>query len=87
MPARPNAAVPVMLTLQLYDSIFAVSVTVGISAVPSDEVFHRLMFDIPSPERFAVPGGEPLRWRIGLRGEEWRGWGLDLIEMRVEKLP
>jgi hypothetical protein len=87
MPARPNAAAPVMLTLQLYDSIFAVWVTVGVREEPSDGVFHRLMFDISSPERFAVPGGQPLRWRIGLRGEDWRDWGLDLIEMRVEKLP
>lgn len=87
MPARPNAAVPVMLTVQFYDSIFAVWVTVGVRAVPSDEFFHRLMFDIPNPELFAVPGGEPLRWRIGLIGEEWSDWGLDLIEMRVEKLP
>ena len=34
-----------------------------------------------------VPAGEPLRWRIGLRGEDWRDWELDQIEMRVEKLP
>jgi len=61
------------MTLQLYDSIFAVWVTVGVRAEPSDGVFHRLMFDISSPERFAVPGGQPLRWRIGLRGEEWMG--------------
>ncbi|MEK6282697.1 MAG: hypothetical protein AABN95_20240 [Acidobacteriota bacterium] len=86
MPRNANATPSATLTLQLYDSGAGQWVNVATRILASDEFFS-LVIEIPDPERFAVVGSESLRWRVGLRGEEWRDWGVDLMEMEVEEMP
>ena len=91
MPRHPNPNSPLTLTLQLYDPAFGVWITVGNRILSASTygrgLFFRSDFDVPNPDRFAVSAGQPLRWRVGLRGEEWKDFDVDLIEMEVEKMP
>ena len=87
MPRNANATPSATLTLQLYDSSAGQWVNVATRIMASDEFFHSLVIEIPNAERFAVSGGGPLRWRIGLRGEEWRDFEVDLMAMAVEEMP
>ncbi|MEO8434680.1 MAG: hypothetical protein ABI596_07275 [Pyrinomonadaceae bacterium] len=87
VPRNANVTPSATLTLQLYDSSAGRWANVATRILASDEFFHSLVIEIPDPEQFAVSGSEPLRWRIGLRGEEWRDWDVDLMEMEVEEMP
>jgi hypothetical protein len=86
-PRRPHTAASAMLTLQLFDPAAGQWVNAASRILASDEFFSRLVVEIPDPGRFALAGGGPLRWRIGLRGEEWRDFEIDLMEVEVESLP
>ena len=91
IPSNAKATPSATLTLQLYDSGAGQWVNVATRMLTAGTygrgTFVRLEIDVPDPERFAVSGSEPLRWRIGLRGEDWRDWGVDLMEMEVEEMP
>lgn len=82
-PRQPKANPSALLNVQLYDPAFAVWLTVGKQLIAADESFHRTVIEIPDAQRFAVPGGTALRWRLELGGEEWRTWELDLVEWEV----
>lgn len=83
MPRNANVTPSAMLNLQLFDSSAGQWVNVATRILSSDEFFHQVVIDIPNPAQFAVAGGGPLRWRLGLSGNDWRDWEIDLLEMKT----
>ena len=85
MPRNMNPSSDLILTLQIHDGASNTWVNVA-SRVLSfidirDGAYFRLEIDIPV--QIVVPAGQPLRWRTSLRGEEWRDWQIDLMEMKT----
>ena len=82
MPRNMNPSSDLILTLQIHDGASNTWVNVASRILDiRDGAFFRLEIDIPV--QIVVPAAQPLRWRTVLRGEEWRDWDVDLMEMKT----
>lgn len=87
MPRNMNLSDNLLLTLQLYDPVamnwVSMSTEVLVLGFYGTGIYRTLEIEIPNPAQFAVASGQPLRWRTILRGEDWRNWQIDLMEMKT----